>query len=149
MPPAFRKRRNLLVLGSYALATLHCIVTFTIGEPYPSLQGPMFAGHLQQGRTIHVPFYREKDRASRLPAHDRLLRHETLAIPIQMNFPRLAPSLKGTASRQFLIGHSLRTNSPHLGNSSNFSGVEWFTYRIHAPLGAPPELIGEENLFND
>ena len=137
------------MLGAYTLAAAHCIVTFRVGEPYPSLQGPMSAGHLQQGRTIHVPFYRETERIPRLPAHERLLRHETLGALAQQNFPLLAPELQRSAFRQFLIGHSLRTNNPRPGNSGNFSGVEWSAYKIHAPLDSPPEMIGEEDIIND
>ena len=137
------------MLGSYALSAAHCIVTFSVGEPYPSLQGPMFAGHLQQERTIYVPFYRETKNIPSLPAHDRLLRHETLGVPAQKDFPTLAPGLKGAASRQFLIGHSVRTSNPRSGNPGDFPGVEWSAYKIHAPLDSPPELIGEEDIIHD
>lgn len=137
------------MLGAYVLAAGHCIVTFSVGEPYPSLQGPMFAGHLQQGRTIYVPFYRKTESIPTLPAHDQLLRHETLGVPAQRDFSKLAPGLKGAASRQFLIGHSVRTSSPRSGNPRDFSGVNWSAYRIHAPLDSPPEFIGEEDIIDD
>ncbi len=137
------------MLGAYVLAAAHCIVTFSVGEPYPSLQGPMFAGHLQQERTIYVPFYRETESTPSLPAHDQLLRHETLGVPAQKNFSKLAPRLKGAASQQFLIGHSVRTSRPRSGNLGDFPGVKWSAYRVHAPLDSPPELIGEEDIIDD
>ena len=137
------------MLGSYALAAAHCIVTFSVGEPYPSLQGPMFAGHLQQDETIYVPFYRETKNIPSLPAHDRLLRHETLGVPAQKDFAKLAPRFKGAAYQEFLIGHSVRTRNPRPGSPGDFSGVEWSAYKIHAPLDGPPELIGEEDVIHD
>ncbi len=137
------------MLASYALAAAHCILTFGIGEPYPSLQGPMFAGHLQRGRIIHVPFYRETEDRPRLPAHDRLLRHETLAAPVQRDSSLLVPALQESAFLQFLIGHSVRTRNPRPGNPRDFSGVEWSTYKVNAPLDSPPELIGEEDIIDD
>jgi len=142
-------RRGRLLLIAYAFAAVHVLVIFTLGEPYPSLQGPLFAGHLQKDRIIYVPFYREAGNDANLPSSVKLLRHETLGIPAQRNFSQLAPSLSGSAAREFLIGHSLRRSSPRSGNSEDFSHVKWSTYKFHAPLGAPPVLIGEEDIIHD
>ena len=142
-------RRGRLLLLAYAIAAGHVLCIFTLGEPYPSLQGPLFAGHLQKGRTIYVPFYREAGDGTNLPSSGKLLRHETLAIPAQRDFSQLAPSLSGPAAREFLIGHSLRSPSLRPGNTEDFSHVEWSADKFHAPLNAPPELIGEEDIIHD
>ena len=91
-------RRGRLLLVAYAIAAGHVLCIFTLGEPYPSLQGPLFAGHLQKDRTIYVPFYRETGDETNLPSSGKLLRHETLGIPAQRNFSQLAPSLSGSAA---------------------------------------------------
>ena len=142
-------RRGRLLLLAYAIAAGHVLCIFTLGEPYPSLQGPLFAGHLQKDRTIYVPFYREAGDGTNLPSSGKLLRHETLAIPAQRDFSQLAPSLSGSAAREFLIGHSLRSPSLRPGNTEDFSHVEWSAYKFHAPLNAPPKLIGEEDIIHD
>ncbi|MAT47972.1 MAG: hypothetical protein CMO35_11175 [Verrucomicrobiaceae bacterium] len=142
-------RRGRLLLFAYAFAAVHVLVIFTLGEPYPSLQGPLFAGHLQKNRIIYVPFYREAGNETNLPSSGKLLRHETLGIPAQRNFPQLVPSLPGAAAREFLIGHSLRRSSFRPAKTEDFSHVEWSAYKFHAPFNGPPELIGEEDIIHD
>lgn len=142
-------RGGRLLLFAYALAVVHVAFVFTVGEPYPSLQGPMFAGHLQQDRIIHVPFHRNHGNEANLPSHENLLRHETLAIPAQQDISRLAPSHPGRAAREFLIGHSLRSPGLRPRASHDFAGVKWSAYKFRVPLHTPPELIGEEDIIND
>jgi hypothetical protein len=142
--PGARTRWLLLI---YGIALLHVIVVFTIGEPYPSLQGPLFAGHLHQGETIYAPFYREEQAGEPLPSRDKLLRCETLGIPAQNDFSNLAPTLSGRVAREFLIGHSIR--SPIRNNPQNFEQVRWSAWKFHAPPGSPPTLLGEEDIIND
>ena len=147
-PPARRGAGRLLCFA-YGLALVHVIVIFTIGEPYPSLQGPLFAGHLQQDRTTYVPFYREGENEADLPSHEKLLRHETLAIPAQQDFSKLVPTHSGRAAREFLIGHSLRSPTLRPEQGDDFAQVEWSAYKFRVPLNAPPELIGEEDIIDD
>lgn len=144
-----RSRQSILLLLVYGVAALHVIVIFTVGEPYPSLQGPLFAGHLQKERTIYVPFHRENDSRDRLPSHQRLLRHETLGVPAQRDFNKLAPSFSGLSARQFLIGHSLRSPVLPAEQERRVWQVEWSAYKFHAPLDGPPERIGEEDVLHD
>lgn len=138
-----------LLAGAYGLALAHVLLVFTVGEPYPSLQGPLFAGHLQQGRTIHVPVFREAPDSPSLPLRDNLLRHETLAIPAQRDFAAFAPALSGRPARDFLIGHAIRSPDLRPARPGDFGGGRWSALKFHAPLDAPPELLGEEDVIDD
>lgn len=141
--------RRLLAVA-YLLAILHVIFLFTIGEPYPSLQGPMFAGHMQVDRVVHVPFARPTEGAPERPPDTRILRHESLALPVQTRPEIIVPELEHWTARQFLIGHSLRTPFPRGGSGSTRpSPVNWSTYRFDVPWNAPPKMVGEEDLIAD
>ena len=143
-------------MAAYALGALHVLVLFVAGEAYPSLQGPMFCGHLQVGETIYVPFFRDAgtgERDAPRTGRENLLRHETLALPAQSDQSALVPTLPGRAARQFLIGHSLRVptgpGQGGAGRSPEFEDVRWSAYRFKAPFGSPPQLDGEEDVIHD
>lgn len=141
--------RRRLVLLVYIVALAQVTVIFTLGEPYPTLQGPLFAGHLQSGRTVYVPFYRENGSPPDLPFGDKLLRYETLALPAQDDMEALSPQLSGWAAKNYLIGHSLRTPSPRRRPSGDFAGVNWSTYKFYVPLDSPPKADGEVDIIAD
>ena len=144
-----RTRRRLLALA-YLLSLLHVLFLFLVGEPYPSLQGPMFAGHLQEGRVVHVPISRPSEHASEGPSDPRILRHETLALPVQVRPAEFVPEFDRWTAHQFLIGHSLRTPFPReVPVTSGSPPVRWSTYRFEVPWNAPPKMVDEDDLIAD
>lgn len=143
------RSRGRLLVAVYLAAIGHVAILFTVGEPYPSLQGPLFSGHWQEGRTIHVPFYSFTGDAPAIPSRETLLRHESLALPVQRDFASLVPSEPGRLAREFLIGHSLRVSEPGPAPDPKPYPVIWSTLKFHAPLNGPPQLLGEEDLIDD
>ena len=92
---------------------------------------------------------REDGEPKSLPSRENLLRHETLAIPAQQDPESLAPTLSRPAHRQFLIGHSLRSRHLRSRQPEDFPRVRWSTWKVHAPLDAPPERLGEDDRIDD
>ena len=138
-----------VILGTYGVALLQVLVVFTVGEPYPFLQGPLFAGHLQEARTIRVLVYRGGDGDERIPGYETLLWHETLGLRAQGGFEELAPNLKGTAAREYLIGHSVRLHWESMDGGKEIGRGNWTTLKFHAPWDGPPVLEGEEDVIDD
>ena len=148
-PRTPRPRHGRLLLAVYLLALAHVAFVFAVGEPYPSLQGPLFSGHLQRDRIVHVPFYVETEDSPSLPLHDNLLRHETLAIPAQRDIKALAPTHCDRLAREFLIGHSIRSPDLRSTKRGDFGRGYWSAWKFRVPLDRPPELIGEDDIIDD
>lgn len=136
----FLKNKSVLLLSAvYVIGALHVVFVFTVGEPYPSLQGPMFAGHLQEGDIIRVPVRRPLD----IEGSEKRVRYETLAIPIQGN-----PGTFGKPAQQFMIGHSLRVPDPKSTGDFDRLNLYWKMLKFETPLHSSPRLIEEEE-FKD
>ena len=134
---------------AYGVALVQVLVVFTIGEPYPFLQGPLFAGHLQEGRMVRVPVYEGGEEDERISGYETLLWHETLGVRAQVGFEELAPELSGAAAREYLIGHSVRRPWGRVEGGEEIGRGNWTTLRFHAPWDGPPVLEGEEDVIDD
>lgn len=137
-----------IILIAYAVSALHVAVLITIGEGYPCLQGPLFAGHVQTGNRIDIPVPHGV-LENRPPSFQKLYRHETLALPIQSKIgPRISAELPQFAHRQFLIGHSLRTRFPQTPGSS-FEGISWTTRTYQISPWKPVRFVAETDRIHD
>lgn len=137
-----------ILLFIYSLAALHVVVLMTIGEAFPCLQGPIFAGHVQTGDRIDIPVP-NGNLDVRTPSFQKLYRHETLALPVQSpDSADLSADLPTFAHRQFLIGHALRTRFPQ-NPEPGFSSIHWTTRSYQISLWKPVRFLGETDRIHD
>ena len=139
-------KKTLLLI--YAIAALHVVILMVVGEGFPCLQGPLFAGHVQTGNRIDIPVP-QGSLENHTPSFKKLFRHETLALPVQSkNGSSIHPELAQFPHRQFLIGHALRTRFPQEPEIP-FKDIYWTTRTYHISSWRPVRFVGVTDRIHD